>query len=319
MRSVLFTVGPWPLWVYPVIVIVISLVLALWRRIEVRIRGEATSLSPTGLPTTAAAVLVVAALLYLLVNRLGPVYVHGYGVMLIVALTAGISWLAVTSRAHGIPAGVWIDFALFILIGGVLGARLLFIALNWDQYASAPLQILQVWQGGLAYHGGVVGGLASAYLFSRVYGIDFTLLADLGAPATALGYSLARIGCFLNGCCYGRAASPGWPLGMVFPPGSDAGEYAQAPVHPTQLYASFASIVIFYILCKAWPHVKARGNLFLLYLVLYSIYRFLIEFLRRGATAKVFAPVAPLTEAQVASIAIGTVALIWMLIRRKRM
>ncbi len=104
---------------------------------------------------------------------------------------------------------------------------------------------------------------------------------------------------------------------MIFPPESEAGQ-GQVPIHPTQLYASFASIIIFYILVKIQSRIKARGNLFLVYLVLYSVYRFIVEFYRRGATAKVFAPLAPLTEAQTASIVIGGLALVWMLLRESR-
>lgn len=315
MRSVLFSTGSWPLWVYPIVVVIIFLVATLWRRMERAMGPKEPPPTATGLLGTALGILGVAALLHFLVNHFAPIQIHSYGVMLIVAVVVGLWWLGLSLRSYGITAVQPLDFALFILIGGIVGARVLFVILNWEQYTGAPLTIFSVWEGGLSYHGGVTGAVASAYLFSRLRGIDFRLLADLGAPATALGYSLARIGCFLNGCCYGDACSPNWPLGMVFPPNTDAGT-PQVPIHPTQLYASFASILIFYVLCKVQPHIKARGNLFLLYLVLYSVYRFVNEFFRRGVSAKVFEPLAPLTEAQVASIVIGTVALVWILIRR---
>jgi len=264
---------------------------------------------------TVGIILAAAAALHWLVNHFAPVQIHSYGTMLIVALAAGIWWLSISGRPHGIPGIQWLDFALLILIGAVIGARVVFVILNWDQYAAAPVTIFSVWEGGLSFHGGLGGAIIAGYLFSRVRGMEFNLVADLATPATALGYSLTRIGCFLNGCCYGRACSSHWPLGMVFPPGTAAGQ-AQVPIHPTQLYASFASIIIFYILVRVQPHIKARGNLFLFYLVLYSIYRFMVEFYRRGASAKVFESLAPLTEAQTASIVIGVVALVWMLVRR---
>ncbi len=316
MRSVLCAMGPWPLWAYPIIVVVISLPLALWRRVE-QAMSEQERQRRTSLLGTALAVLGIAAGLHILVNHFAPIQIHSYGVMLIVAVVAGVWWMTVSARAYGISDTQWIDFALFMLIGGIIGARVLFVILNWEQYAGAPLAVFSVWEGGLSYLGGIAGALVSAYLFSRQRGIDFKLLADVGAPATALGYSLARIGCFLNGCCYGHACSPDWPLGMVFPPGTDAGT-PQVPIHPTQLYASFASILIFYVLVKVQPYIKVRGNLFLFYLLLYSVYRFLVEFLRRGASAQVFALMAPLTEAQTASIIIGATALVWILVSRSR-
>ncbi len=317
MHPVLLTIDPWPLWTYPIIVGIIGLAVVIWRLVERRMGEQIPPPTAASLLTTAFAVLAVSAFLHWLTNQLAPVQIHSYGAMLILAFAAGIGWLMVTARTYDIAPVQWIDFALFVLLGGLIGARILYVILNWEQYAGTPLNIFAVWEGGLTYFGGIAGALLGAYLFSRLREIDFKLLADLAAPATALGYSLARIGCFLNGCCYGHAGSPNWPLGMIFPPDSEAGQ-GQVPIHPTQLYASFASIIIFYILVKIQPHIKARGNLLLVYLVLYSVYRFIVEFYRRGATAKVFTLLAPLTEAQTASIVIGALAMVWFLARRAR-
>jgi phosphatidylglycerol:prolipoprotein diacylglycerol transferase len=184
--------------------------------------------------------------------------------------------------------------------------------MHWQDFAGKALTVLYLWQGGLAFHGGIAGGIIGGYLFARIRKLSFPLLADICAPALALGYAITRVGCFLNGCCYGHECDLPWAV--TFPANTDAGGVAR---HPTQLYAVLANLIIFAVLARLYPRVSVRGNLFLLYLVLYSVYRFIVEFFRRGATANVFAPLAPLTEAQTASIIIGLGALVWLLLRAR--
>jgi len=314
MHQVLVETGPWPWWAYPIIVFILALIVALVQWLESR-RAGSQPLTATNWALSSLFVLAGAAIVILVVNKLAPIYVHSYGVMLLIALAAGTWWLNRTGRDYGFNLEDWIDFALVILLSGVVGARLLYVLLHLPEYGSAPATILYVWQGGLSFHGGVTGGVISAYVFARTRKISFPLIADLSAPALALGYAFARIGCFLNGCCYGTECHLPWAV--VFPPTTEAGA-GGIPRHPTQLYAVAANAVIFAVLAKLAPRVRVRGNLFLLYLVLYSIYRFTVEFFRRGASAVVFAPLAPLTQAQTASIIIGLGALIWMLMRRRK-
>ncbi len=314
MHPILVETGPWSWGAYPVIVLILALIVGLVQWLESR-RAGSQSLTATNWALTTLFVLAGAAAMILVVNKLAPIYVHSYGVMLLIALAAGTWWLTRTGRNYGFNLEDWIDFALIILLSGVVGARLLYVLLHLPDYASAPITILYVWQGGLAFHGGVAGAIIAGYIFACVRRISFPLLADLSAPALALGYAIARIGCFLNGCCYGHRCDLPW--GVTFPPGTEAGA-GGFPRHPTQLYACAASFIIFLVLARLQPRIKVRGNLFLLYLVLYSVYRFIVEFFRRGATANVFAPLAPLTEAQTASIVIGIGALITIFVRRHR-
>ncbi len=314
MHSVLVETGPWQWWAYPIIVLILALVAVMVQWLESR-RTHSQPLTATNLALSAVFVLAGSGLVIFAVNRLAPVYVHAYGVMLLIGLAAGVWWLTRSGRVHGFNLEDWIDFALVILLSGVVGARLLHVLLHLPEYGSAPATILYVWHGGLSFHGGVGGAVIAGYVFARARKIPFPLLVDLSAPALALGYAFARIGCFLNGCCYGNESHLHWAV--TFPPGTEAGA-GGFPRHPTQLYAVAANAAIFAILAKLAPRVRVRGNLFLLYLVLYSIYRFIVEFFRRGASAVVFAPLAPLTQAQTASIIIGLGALIWMLLRRRR-
>ncbi len=314
MHPVLVETGPWPWWAYPIIVLILALIVGLVQWLESR-RTEAHPLTATNWALSALFVLASAGLVIFAVNELAPIYVHSYGVMLLIGLAAGVWWLTRSGRTHGFNLEDWIDFALVILLSGVVGARLLYVLLHLPEYSSAPMTILSVWQGGLAFHGGVAGATVAGYVFARARKISFPLLVDLSAPALALGYAFARIGCFLNGCCYGTESHLPWAV--TFPSGTEASA-GGFPRHPTQLYASAASFIIFLILTKLQPRIKVRGNLFLSYLLLYSIYRFIVEFFRRGATANVFGPLSPLTEAQTASIIIGLGALVWILVRSRR-
>ena len=312
MHPVLVETGPCQGWAYPIIVLILALVAVLVQWLESR-RTHSQPLAATNWILSTVFVLAGAGLVIFAVNALAPIYVHSYGVMLLIGLAAGVWWLTRTGRAHGFSLEDWIDFALVILLSGVVGARLLYVLLHLPEYSAAPTTILFVWQGGLAYHGGVAVAIIAGYIFARARNISFPLLVDLSAPALALGYAFARIGCFLNGCCYGNESHLPWAV--TFPNGTEAGG---VPRHPTQLYAGAASFIIFLILTKLQPRVKVRGNLFLSYLLLYSIYRFIVEFFRRGATANVFGPLSPLTEAQTASIVLGLGALIWILVRSRR-
>jgi len=314
VHPVLVETGPWRWWAYPIIVLILALVAGLVQWLESR-RADSRALTATNWALTALFVLAGAGLVIFAVNELAPIYVHSYGVMLLIGLGAGVWWLTRSGRVHGFNLEDWIDFALVILLSGVVGARLVYVLLHLPEYSSAPMTILYVWQGGLTYHGGVAAAIIAGYVFAGARKISFPLIADLSAPALALGYAFARIGCFLNGCCYGTECHLPWAV--TFPSGTEAGA-GGFPRHPTQLYACGASFIIFLILVRLQPRIKVRGNLFLSYLLLYSIYRFTVEFFRRGASATVFAPLAPLTEAQTASIIIGLGALLWILVRRRR-
>jgi len=306
---VLVKTGPWGWAAYPIVAFVLALIVALIQWLGAR-RTASQPSTLTSWTVSAVFVLAGAAAVMLAVNHLAPIYVHSYGVMVLIGLAAGVWWLNRTGRRHGLSAEDFLDFAIVVLLSGVAGARALSVLLHLPEYLAQPVTVLYIWQGGLAYHGGVAGALLGGYIFARLRRISFPLMADLSAPALALGYAIARIGCFLNGCCYGIQCDLPWAV--TFPAGTEAGG---VPFHPTQLYACAASFIIFVILAKLQPRIKVRGNLFLAYLVLYSIYRFLVEFVRRGASAKVFAPLAPLTEAQTASIVIGVGALIWIALR----
>lgn len=184
------------------------------------------------------------------------------------------------------------DLALVVLLSGVLGSRLVYILLNMQTESFS--RFFAVWEGGLSFHGGVVFAVLAAYIYTKRTKLSFWQCADLLAPSVAIGYAFTRIGCFLNGCCYGCPTSLPWGVRFL-----ENGTLTP-PSHPTQIYATIANLLIFLILTRLEKLNCANGFIFVSYLGLYGAYRFLVEFLRKGYSAQVW--ILGLTQAQWVSI-----------------
>ena len=238
--------------------------------------------------------------------KLGPLTVHSYGVFLMIGFAAAVLWSIREGARRGIAKDDIVDTGLALLVGGLIGARALFILLNRGSFSS-PAQWLHIWEGGLSFHGCLVGGAIAMFLIARRRGIPLIPLMDTAAPAVPLGYFFGRIGCYLNGCCYGGVCDLPWATRFhdATAPGG-----LTPPSHPTQLYSALAGLFMFGFL--AWLSRRQRfdGQLALLFFVLYSTYRFIVEFFRKGVSARV--AFEGLTQAQVASILIALTALILM-------
>ncbi len=241
--------------------------------------------------------------------RIGPVEVHSYGTLLMVGFVAAILLARREARRVGLSRDLPLDLGVWVLVGGVVFARGLHVSLNWGYYAAQPASVLYVWrEPGLSFYGGLAGGVLAGLVFARRQRVPFRTLADMAAPAVALGYGIARFGCLLNGCCYGVPTNLPW--GIRFPLFPDS-MITTDPSHPTQIYAALGSFLILGILLRARTRLAAPGQLFLLYLMLYSVLRSAVEVLRKGVTAEEL--VGGLTQAQVASALIFAGALVGFL------
>ncbi len=245
--------------------------------------------------------------------RVGPVDVHSYGTLLMVGFVAGILLARRQARKLGLSADLPLDLGVWVLVAGVVFARGVFAVLHWQDFAARPVEVLYVWrQGGLSFHGGLLGGVLAGVVFARRRGVSFWLVADMAAPAIALGYGIARFGCLLNGCCYG--VPTGLPWGVKFPLFPDS-RITTEPSHPTQVYAALGSFAILGALLWMRGRLAVRGQLFLLYLMLYSVLRAGVEVLRRGVSAHPVLAGSPVTQAQAASAVIFAAAFlgfIWL-------
>ncbi|MCM8527483.1 MAG: prolipoprotein diacylglyceryl transferase [Lentisphaeraceae bacterium] len=183
------------------------------------------------------------------------------------------------------------DILFFSMIGSLIGARLLYVIRNYEaEFAGNFIKIFKINEGGIVFQGGFIGGLLVAWFLCKKKNFDFITGLDIIAPCLALGHAMGRIGCFLNGCCYGGICESS--LGVQFPKNSlpymdqlSSGKLQplaehSLPVHPTQLYSFAANIVICIILIAVTAKLKIKGHLFSLYLMIYGVWRLSIEFLR---------------------------------------
>jgi len=210
---------------------------------------------------------------------IGPLTLYTYGVMLAIAFTVS-TWLAARAARRmppervAISAGQLWDFSSVALFGGIAGGRLFYVLLHWEWFLDSPQDIIAIWRGGLVWYGGFLGGVLAGWGYVRAKRLVFLRVLDQLIPFVALGHAIGRVGCFFNGCCYGRVTQA-W-CGVVFPGQS-------LPVLPTQLMEAGGLLVLFFGLRKMTqrPWVLSRpGRLLGLYLVSYAGLRFAIEFLR---------------------------------------
>jgi phosphatidylglycerol:prolipoprotein diacylglycerol transferase len=212
--------------------------------------------------------------------QIGPLAIRWYGVMITLACFIGL-WLAgKEAERKGIGHEKIHDFFLYAIISAIIGARLYYIAFSGlPQFLSNPLSIFAVWQGGLAIHGAILGGLLVGIIYTRKKKISFGKFADTLTPSLVLGQAIGRIGCFFNGDAHGYPTNLPW--GLVYSPESPAGQmFPGQPLHPTQLYEMIFNLVIFSIVWKMRNKMKVDGHLFLLYVILYSGARIFVEYFR---------------------------------------
>jgi phosphatidylglycerol:prolipoprotein diacylglycerol transferase len=235
--------------------------------------------------------------------RIGPIPIYAYGFMLMLAFLAGSAVAVRLAKRRGIAPEHVLDMTALILVLSIVGARLLYVALKWQHFSAHPGEIAHIWEGGLSFHGGLAGGLLAGVIYCRRHGLPILRMGDVMMPGVALGYAIGRLGCFLNGCCYGAPTDLPWACRFPEPLGAGS---LTAPSHPTQIYAAIISLGLFALLLWIGRHQRVDGQVLWTYLLGYAVYRFGIEFLRAGATAE--AGMAGLTDAQWASIGMALLA-----------
>ncbi|MBC8103275.1 MAG: prolipoprotein diacylglyceryl transferase [Cytophagales bacterium] len=236
--------------------------------------------------------------------NIGPFPVHAWGVLLMIGFLLGGWRAARNAPRYGFkPEDVW-DVSLFGLLGGVVGGRIGFVVQEPRFWERLP-DMLRIWDGGMAFYGGLLGGILAGVLTCRAKGMRVADMADLAAPSLALGYLFGRIGCFLNGCCYGGSCDLPWAV--RFPDEHFAGGLTP-PSHPAQLYSALAGLLIFLLLLPLENRRQFRGQIMYVFLFLYGLYRFAIEIVRAGASSDSAITNLPITDAQAFSLLLSFVA-----------
>jgi len=197
--------------------------------------------------------------------KLGPITIYKLGFFVALGMLVGMYLVLKEARRKGLNEDDVLNFTMPIIIFGFIGARLLFVLLDLAFYLENPAMILHVNEGGLSFHGAILGGLIAAVIYTRMKKISFYKLADTVAPSLALGYGIGRIGCDI----YGKVTNVPWAVVVD-----------GVPRHPAQLYSALAGFIIFMILWNRRKKTRYDGELFVNFVMLYSIYRFIIEFFR---------------------------------------
>ena len=207
--------------------------------------------------------------------------IYGYGVMVALGFLFGTWFVQREAKREGENPAQALDLIFYILIAAILGSRLLFIlttdpSLLWKN----PLSIFKIWEGGLVFYGGFIASVLVGLWYLRKHRLPMWKFFDFFAPAIALGHALGREGCFLAGCCYGRPLLFDTWYAVIFPVNPSSLAPSGIPLYPTQLLESGGEFLIFLGLWWGLRHKKFDGQIFAIYMMVYGLLRFLLEFLR---------------------------------------
>jgi phosphatidylglycerol---prolipoprotein diacylglyceryl transferase len=233
--------------------------------------------------------------MYPILFSVGPVKIYSYGVMLAIAFLITLHLMSKRCAFFNTTKEQLNNLVIILLVSGIVGARILYVLLNLDFFLEQPLEVFMVNKGGLVFYGGLILSIPSCIIYAKKAKIKILDAADLISPYIALGHAIGRIGCFLNGCCFGKPTDS--IFGVCFPS-------SDIKVYPTQLFSSICLFLIFAALFRLQKRRRFKGEVISLYLVCYGVFRFLIEFLR-GDLEPVFHGLSPTQIISVFFIAIG--------------
>jgi len=205
---------------------------------------------------------------------IGPFQIRYYGLFFVLGFVIAYFLLVHLAKKKelSITKDDIADLLLYIIVGTILGARIFYVFVyNLPFYLSNPFEIIAIWNGGLSFHGGVIGAAIAGFYFTKKKKVDFYEIADIAVIPVALGLALGRLGNFTNGELYGRITDVPWSF--KFPD-------AEGFRHPSQIYASFKNLLIFFTLWTIKDKKLPKGFMFWLFVVMYSALRFTVEFFR---------------------------------------
>ena len=251
--------------------------------------------------------------------HLGPLAIHWYGLLLAAGFIAGLWTASRRAVRDGIAPEKIIDAGAWLIIGAIVGARALYVVSYWDRLMQDPLfhqapwtEMFMVQRGGLVFYGGLIGATASGLLYVWKTKLPLWKFADALAPSAALGYVPGRLGCLMNGCCYGRETTVPWAI--QYP--HDHETFPRL-LHPTQIYEALLSLGLYAALALLYRRKKFDGQVFALYLVCYAITRSIVEVFRGDYAERYLGGIATPAHLVSAAILAAGLVLYWKLSRQK--
>ncbi|MCU1258628.1 MAG: prolipoprotein diacylglyceryl transferase [Bryobacterales bacterium] len=212
---------------------------------------------------------------------IGSFYLPTYGVLVALAFLAALWLVSRLARAAGLNSEAVVNLGVYCALAGIVGAKVLMIVLD-PEFREHPMEVfsLSTLQSAGIFYGGLIAALFTAYFYMRKHGLPVLATADIFAPGVALGHAIGRLGCFAAGCCWGKPTHLPWAVTFTNPDARSVGVPLGVPLHPTQLYESFSEILICAVLYSLARRRHKPGSVIGLYLLLYGIVRFAVEFLR---------------------------------------
>jgi phosphatidylglycerol:prolipoprotein diacylglycerol transferase len=208
---------------------------------------------------------------------LGSLPIRWYGVMMALAFIAGLWTATRRARLVNVPGEVISDTMLWLMAGSIIGARFVYVTTYWKQeFANEPFsEVFMIQHGGLVYYGGLIGASVAGIGYLLWKKLPVWKIADILAPSVALGSVFGRIGCLLNGCCYGRACDLPWAI--HFPADHETHGIG---VHPTEIYDGLLNLILYLGLAWLFRRKKFDGQIFAAYLIVYAVFRSIAEYFR---------------------------------------
>ena len=237
--------------------------------------------------------------------HLGPVHLRSFGTLMAVAFLVG-TWLGLReAKRMSLDEDGFVNVILLTLVASILGARALYVIEHLGEFRRSWGSVWALWEGGLTLYGGIVAGTFGGLTAAARMGLPRWRVADALTPSLAIGAMFGRIGCFLNGCCYGHPTLVPW--GVKFPPAAFATlEFGDTPVHPSQLYNAAAALVLFVVMWTLRRRFRVPGVLFWTFIVAFSLVRIPIDLTRSyEADAVLVRGVIDVTESQAMSLALA--------------
>jgi phosphatidylglycerol---prolipoprotein diacylglyceryl transferase len=253
--------------------------------------------------------------------RIGNFPINTYGVFLALAFLCAILITVRLAARDGLPREKIYDLSLWMLLASLIGSKILMLFVE-PEYRQNPLQLLSLdfLRSGGVFYGGLIGAVLAGYFLMRRYNLPWWKTADACAPGIALGNFFGRQGCFAAGCCWGTPTSLPWGVKFTELGHQITGVPIDVYLHPTQLYESFSMLIVFLFLLWLHKHKRFSGQVILLYVLIYSVIRFMIEFVRDNKRSDLLGltSLTGLSTSQLISILIGITALVLLVIRWRK-
>jgi len=252
--------------------------------------------------------------LYPTLFSLGPLKIHTYGALIALGIFLALLYLSRQAKKQGLDYQKILDITIYLVLSGVLGARIFYVILEYKNFEADFIGIFKIWEGGLVYYGGFLTAFTTGYFLIKKYKLPVWKSLDLFAPAVPLAHTFGRMGCFFAGCCYGKPTSLPWAI-IFKNPDSLAQPVLNISMHPTQIYEASSNLIIFLFLNWFQNRKSFDGQIAWIYVILYSIMRFIVEFFRGDERGFVLNGL--LSTSQLISLILIPSAIFMMLIMRK--